>query len=193
MSASKEGAKEPDTDEDGLQIQRYTSMVLVVVPPEGFDDQALRFARSSLYNVHVGTRSVSTVTEELIKGRLQDEFQVDGPIDGERMEDYSGVIFVGCEHGSTFLENPEAQRLAREASAADKMIGAWGRGVAVLARAGVLKGKRVTGARDVATEVERAGGRYTGRQLEVSGKVVTALDEAVGMRFGKALAQIVGI
>lgn len=193
MSAGKEATKTQEVDEDGLPIQRYTSTVLVVVPPEGFDDQALRFARSSLYNVHVGTRTVSTVTEDLIKGRLQDEFQVDGPIAGESMEPYSGIVFVGCEAGSDFLDNADALRLAREAAAADKLIGAWGRAVLVLARAGVVKGGRVTGPSEVSAEVERAGARYTGRQLEVCGKLVTAFDEAVGMRFGKALAQIVGI
>lgn len=192
-TAKKEGASEPETDADGLAIQRYVSMVLVVVPPEGFDDQALRFARSSLYNVHVGTRSVSTVTEELIKGRLQDEFQVDGPIAGETMDAYSGVVFVGCEKGSSFLDDPDVVRLAREAAAQEKLIGAWGRALHVLARAGAVKGRRVTGSAEAAEEVRRAGGRYTGRQLEVSGKLVTALDEAVGMRLGKALAQIVGI
>ena len=193
MSGGKHAPQGQDTDEDGLAIQRYTSIVLVVVPPEGVDDQALRFARSSLYNVHVGTRTVSTVTEDLIKGRLQDEFQVDGSISGETMDAYSGVVFVGCEAGSAFLQNPDVHRLAREAAAADKLIGAWGRAVLVLARAGILKGKRVTGARDIAADVEQAGARYSGRQLEVSGHLVTALDEAVGMRFGKALAQIVGI
>ena len=35
-------------------------MVLVVVPPSEFGDESLRYARSSLSNVHVGTRSVST-------------------------------------------------------------------------------------------------------------------------------------
>ena len=45
----------------------------------------------------------------------------------------------------------------------------------------------------VAGAVKAAGGKYTGRQLEKSGAIVTARDDAVGMRFGKALAAIVGI
>ena len=184
---------EQEKDEDGLVVQKYTSLVLVVVPPREYGDQALRHARSSLYNVHVGTYSVSTNFADLIKGRLQDEFMVDGDIAAARMEAYSGVVFVGGEGALELADNPDALRLAREAAADDKLIGAWGHAVAILARAGVLKGRRVTGSPDVRDLVDAAGGKWTGRQLERDRSLVTASDEAVGMRFGKTLAQIVGI
>jgi protease I len=193
MAKHAAGAGEPQKDADGLVVQQYTSTVLVVVPPSDFAEQTLRHARSSLYNVHVGTWSVSTNSGDLIKGRLQDEFQVDGDIAQATMEPYSGVIFVGGEGAMQLAENEHALRLAREAAAAGKMIGAWDRSVVILARAGILKGRRVTGAPEVRDLVERAGGRFTGRQLERDGVLVTAVDEAVGIRFGKTLAQIVGI
>jgi putative intracellular protease/amidase len=191
--AKKDAAADAHTDEDGLVVQKYESLVLVVVPARDYAEQTLRHARSSLAVVHVGTRSVSTDYERLIKGRLQDEFMVDGPLAGESMDGYAGVIFVGGEGALELADEPDAQRLAREAHAASKLIGAWGHSVAVLARAGVVKKRRVTGAPEVRELVERAGGRFTGRQLERDGQLVTATDEAVGMRFGKTLAQIVGI
>ena len=190
-SHSKPG--EPEKDADGLVVQKYTSLVLVVVPPRDYGDQALRHARSSLYNVHVGTHSVSTNPYDLIKGRLQDEFMVDGDIAAARMDGYSGVVFIGGEGALELVENPDAQRIAREAAAADKMIGAWGHAVAILARAGILKGKRVTCDPSVKDAVVAAGAKWSGRQLERDENLVTAADEAVGMRFGKTLAQIVGI
>jgi putative intracellular protease/amidase len=193
MAKHSSGAGEPEKDADGLVVQKYTSMVLVVVPAREFAEQTLRHARSSLYNVHVGTWSVSTNGKDLIQGRLQDEFMVDGELAGTSMEPYSGVLFVGGEGALELAEDPDAQRLAREASAARKMIGAWGHATAILARAGILKGRKVTGAPEVEKMVRGAGGRFTGRQLERDGDLVTAADEAVGIRFGKTLAQIVGI
>ena len=92
--AEREGA---ELDEDGLVVQKYESVVLVVLPPAGFGDQILRYARSSLYNVHVGTYSVSTLSEEFVKGRLQDEFLVDGALEGTSMDAYSGILVAGCE------------------------------------------------------------------------------------------------
>jgi putative intracellular protease/amidase len=182
-----------ELDDDGLVIQKHRSRVLVVVPPNEFGDESLRYARSSLHNVHVGTWSVSTEYDELIKGRLQDEFLVDGTLEGTSMDDFSGVIFVGGEGAAGLADQADTLRVAREAAQAGKLIGAWGHAVLILARAGVLKGVRVTGDPSVESEVKRAGGKFSGRQLEVSGSIVTSVDDAVGMRFGKALAEIVGI
>jgi protease I len=193
MSKKQAAAPGVEKDADGLVIQKYTSMVLVVVPDAEFDEQTLRHARSSLYNVHVGTTAVSTRADGVVKGRLQDEFLVDGDLRGARMDGYSGVVFAGGEGALKLADDADAQRLAREAAAAGKLIGAWGHSVAILARAGVVKGRRVTGEPELRELVLRAGGRFSGRQLERDDNIVTASDEAVGMRFGKTLAQIVGI
>lgn len=193
MAKHASGSTEPEKDADGLVVQKHTSTVLVVVPARDYGEQTLRHARSSLHNVHVGTWSVSTNWSDLIKGRLQDEFMVDGDIAGAKMDGYSGVLFVGGEGAMDLAENADAQRLAREAAAARKMIGAWGHAVAILARAGIVKGRKVTGSPEVRDLVVEAGGRFSGRQLERDGDLVTAADEAVGIRFGKTLAQIVGI
>jgi putative intracellular protease/amidase len=182
-----------ELDEDGLVIQKYLSTVLVVVPASGYDETTLRYARSALYNVHVGTRSVSRESEENIWGRLQDEFLVDGPLEGTTMDEYSGVLFVdgdGCEE---MANDPVVVQLAREAAADDKLLGAWGRSVLILAKAGVVKGKKLTGEASVKDEARRAGAKWTGVEWQRDGNFVTARDDAAGLRFGKALAQVVGI
>jgi protease I len=185
--------QDAELDEDGIVVQKHRSMVLVVVPAQDFGDESLRYARSSLHNVHVGTRVVSTTYDQEVKGRLQDEFLVDGLLADEGMAAYSGLLFAGGEGAARLADDPDAVRLAREAAQAGKLLATWGHGVEILARAGVLKGIKVTGDPSVREAVQRAGGKYTGRQLEKRGAVVTARDEAVGMRFGKALAEVVGI
>lgn len=192
MSKKEHGAKE-ELDEHGLVVHRYTSTVLVVVPPADFAETTLRYARSSLFNVHVGTRVVSAQDGAFLRGELQDEFQVDGALEGERMEHYSGLILCGGAGAGWLAESADAQRLVREAHAQDKLIGAWGLAVLALAKAGVLKRRRVTGEAAARGALEAAGARYTGTQVEVDGKLVTGLDDASGFRFGKALVQVVQI
>lgn len=193
MAEEKTADNDADTDEYGRAIQRYESMVLVVVPSADYAEETLRYARSCLYNVHVGTRCVARQTEELIRGRLQDEFLPDEPLSAARMADYSGVLFVGGEGALELADDPDAQRLAREAHADGKLVGAWGEAVLVLARAGVLKRRKVTGAPASAEELRRAGAKYTGVQVQRDRNVVTALDDAAGMRFGKALVEFIAI
>jgi protease I len=191
--SKKEAPPSAEVDADGLVVQKYRSQVLLVVPPRDYGEECLRYTRSSLHNVHVGTRSVSLDTATEIRGRHQDEFLADELLSGASLERYSGVIFAGGEGALQLVEDPDALRLAREALAQKKLLAAWGHATAILARAGVLKGKRVTGHPSVRDALVRAGAKYSGRQVESDGSLVTGLDDAAGMRFGKALAAIVGI
>jgi putative intracellular protease/amidase len=192
MSKKDQGAKH-QLDEHGLVVHQYTSTMLVVVPPSGFAETTLRYARSSLFNVHVGTRVVSAEEGAFLRGELQDEFQVDGALATATLAPHSGLLLCGG-HGSAWLaESADVVRLVREAQAQDKLIGAWGLATLALAKAGVVRRKRVTGAREVRAALEAAGARYTGTQVETDGKLVTGLDDAAGFRFGKALVQVVRI
>jgi putative intracellular protease/amidase len=191
-------SKKPDTagaelDADGLVIQKHDARVLVVVPERDFGDEALRYARSSLHNVHVGTWSVSTTAKDEIKGRLQDFFVPDGELATARMDGFAGVIFAGGEGARALASHPDALRLAREAKELKKMIGAWGHAVLILANAGVIRSQRVTGPAELAGAIAQAGGKFTGKEIQISERIVTARDDAAGMRFGKALASIVRI
>lgn len=191
--SKKEASAGEKKDEHGLVVHSYASTVLVVVPTEQYAETTLRYARSALYNVHVGTRSVALDDTRLLKGDLQDEFQVDGRLAGERMEPYSGVIFVGGRGALALRSDADALRLAREATAQKKLVAAWGHALAILAAAGVVKGKRLTGDPSLERTLRGAGARYTGSQIERDGTLVTGYDDASGFRFGKALAQVVGI
>ncbi len=191
--AKKDTKPQTEVDADGLVVQKYRSLVLVVVPPADYGEQALRYARSSLYNVHVGTRSVSTQVSDLIKGAYQDEFLVDDLLSNASMEGYSGLILVGGAGALALADDADVQRLARDAMGKGKLVAAWGHSVALLAKAGVLKGRRVCANAAVRELLERAGAKCSTRQVEVDGNLVTGLDDSAGMRFGKALAEKVGI
>ena len=191
--SKKESAEKQQVDELGLVVHKYVSTVLVVVPPEGIAETTLRYARSALYNVHVGTRSVSTDDQSLIKGVLQDEFQVDGHVAQESMEPYSGLVLVGGPGALELAGDAAVQRLVREAASADKMIAAWGHSTVILARAGVVKGRKVTGDPSIRDDVRAAGGKFTGVQVQRDGNLITAFDDAAGLRMGREMIQIVGI
>ena len=191
--SKKDAAPKSEVDEHGLVVHKYVSTVLVVVPPSGYAETTLRYARSALFNVHVGTRVISSQEGALLRGELQDEFEVDGSLAQESMAPYAGLILCGGEGAAWLAEQPDVLRLVREAREQDKLIGAFGLAVGALARAGVLKKRRVTGDPVLKQAVAGAGARYTGAQLETDGKLVTGLDDASGFRFGKALVQVVRI
>lgn len=191
--SKKDAAPKGEVDEHGLVVHKYVSTVLVVVPPGGYAETTLRYARSALFNVHVGTRVVSSQEGALLRGELQDEFEVDGSLAQETMAPYAGLILCGGEGAAWLGEQADVLRLVREACAQDKLVGAFGLAVGALARADVVRKKRVTGAVAVKAMLTAAGARFTGTQVETDGKLVTGLDDASGFRFGKALVQVVRI
>lgn len=99
--------------------------------------------------------------------------------------DYDAVIFVGGPGARALADTEAATKLAKDAEY--KVLGALGLGVAVLARAGVVKGKRLTGDPVAAASVLEQGGSYTAQPIEVSDKTVTAR----GRRYAEAFAQAV--
>ena len=90
-------------------------------------------------------------------------------------------------------EDAKVQDLLRAADRDGKLIAGWGDALAALARAGVVKGHKVTGDARFEPLVVDAGGKFTGREIVVSKHLVTARDEGAGIRFGQALAEVVRI
>jgi putative intracellular protease/amidase len=190
MAKKKEEKPAVELDEDGIVIHRYQHTVLVVVPPDGFGEQGVCFARSCLGNMRIATRVASSRYDEVLKGRLQEFFLADAPLDQLRASDYSGILIASGD-SDELAEDDRVVRLVREMAAAGKLVAAVGNGLEVLIRAGILKGKRVTGAKKCEQAAKRAGAKYTGRQVESSANVVTALDECAGIRFGRALVDTI--
>ncbi|MEX1023688.1 MAG: DJ-1/PfpI family protein [Planctomycetota bacterium] len=181
-----------ELDENGLVVHKHLATVLVVLAA-GYDEQTLRYARSALFNVSVHTISVAPSDEGLIQGALQDEFQVDQPLEAARMDDYVGLLVCGGPGSKQLADDPKVVELVRAAVQQKKLVAAWGEATSVLAAAGVVKKRKVTGDPSVKSALVAAGAKYTGAQVVVDGNFVTGLDDASGFRFGKALVQVVAI
>lgn len=195
-SASERSAPPPDPDggprdSDGLLVRERAQNVLLVVPAVDFGDEALRYVRSCLYVRAIGSKVVSTAGNATLRGRLQDFFVGDGELATAGIDTFDALVFCGGEGAQALALNPDALRLAREARRQNKPIGAWGHALWILANAEVLRGVRVTGDDSARDAVERAGGKFSGRQLELDQGLCTGRDDAVGMRLGRALAELV--
>ena len=115
---------------DEMELTLLKSAASPIVK-EGLD------ASAALFNVHVGTRCVSTDDQAMSLGELQDELQADEPLSPATvLAPYSGLILCGGPGVAEFLDHPDVLRLTREADAQDKLLAAWGSSVAVLAKAG---------------------------------------------------------
>ncbi|MFH0738845.1 MAG: DJ-1/PfpI family protein [Candidatus Omnitrophota bacterium] len=106
-----------------------------------------------------------------------------------RVNDYDAVLFIGGSGAVQYLEDPLALRLAQDAVAANKIVGAICIAPRILANAGVLKGKRATVYPTEGKELTACGVKYTAGSVEKDGNIITADGPVSARAFGDEIAR----
>jgi protease I len=93
-----------------------------------------------------------------------------------------------------YFDNHAAIELARKAfkSTKVKVLAAICAAVGTLAYAGVLQGKRATSHESVAELVRPRCGEYTGADVTVDGKLITADGPGAAKHFGEEILRLLG-
>lgn len=163
--------------------------VLLVIAPERFRDEELFETRAVL--VRAGhTAVVASTRSGRCLGSRGGHVEAETTIDLERAGGYDAVVFVGGGGSKALWEHPDTLRLAREAAAEGKVLGAICLAPVILGNAGVLTGRRATVAGTEAATIEGKGAIYTGPGVTVDGKIVTANGPKSSASFGERLAEL---
>lgn len=166
--------------------------VALVVAYEGFRDEELFLPRSLLERrgakVVVLSDRTGTAT-----GKLGGTVEIDGLIAAARPEDFDAVVFVGGPGVRAYADRPDCHALARGAFASGRVLASICAAGAILARAGVLKGRRATCYPTEAEILRKAGATYTARNIEIDGLVITGDGPQSASRFGAAVADAVAL
>lgn len=156
---------------------------------QGFRDEEYTEPKKVLEAAGIKVDTVSTARGEA-RGKFRVTAQVDKTIDEINPGDYDALTLVGGPGALPHLDNEKVYKLFQQAAAQGKIIGAICISPVVLAHAGLLKGKTVTCFPDGADEVEKAGAKCTGKDLEVDGMLVTASGPVPAKRYGQALVEL---
>ncbi|MGD2145168.1 MAG: DJ-1/PfpI family protein [Anaerolineae bacterium] len=153
-----------------------------------FEDNEYGVTRAILEELGVAA-TVASLTTDVVEGMAGTEVQPDAVLADVHGADYDAVIFVGGRGYQ--LDDPEGQRIAREAVAEGRVVAAICIAPLTLARAGVVEGKRVTTA--VEPDVmEAAGATVTFAGVERDGNIITANSPGGARRFGEMIAVALG-
>ncbi|MFA6433277.1 MAG: DJ-1/PfpI family protein [Elusimicrobiales bacterium] len=156
---------------------------------QGFRDEEYTEPKRILEAAGVQVTTVSTA-KGVARGKFRVMAQVDRTIDEIDPADYDALTLVGGPGALSNLDNEKVYKLFQQAAAQGKLIGAICISPVVLAHAGLLDGKTVTCFPDGAEEVEKAGAKYTGSDLEIDGRLVTASGPLPAKKYGMALAEL---
>lgn len=162
--------------------------VLMVIAAQNFRDEEYQQPRNILESAGAGI-DVACSSLESSRGMFGLVVKPDLLLEQVKPEDYQAVIFVGGVGSSEYWDNPTAHQIAQTTFTAGKIVGAICIAPVTLARAGLLKGKKATVWSSEKGNIQEGGAIYTGKLVEIDGKIITANGPGAAKEFGQAIVQ----
>jgi putative intracellular protease/amidase len=163
------------------------SRVLFVVAPTRNHPSEYAVTRSALIAAHC---EVKVACKERSATDMNGKrIPVDMTFGHVRPEDFEAVAVIGGYSVWKYVGDPEIKELIRGFADAGKYVGAICAGTYVLGKAGLLKGKKVTGPKS--RKLRRYGATYVGGLVQQDGTIITAKGPAASKVFGNLLAEAI--
>jgi|GEM_PF-267135 len=163
--------------------------ILMVIAHKNFQDREFSVPKELLekkgYLITIASSSLSEA-----QGMLGTKVKPDLLLKEAKATDYDAIVFIGGSGTTQYFNDPQALALAIEAEKHHKVIGAICIAPVILAKAGVLQGKKATVWSGEKQTLQKSGAVCTGKAVEVDGKIITASGPAAAEEFGKALVKI---
>lgn len=163
--------------------------VLFVVAPSDFRDEEYDLPREILEDKGYRVMVAST-SRQIVRGTFGLEVKPDLTLSEAKGAEFAAVIFVGGNGAKIYFKDAEAHRLAREACDAGRVVGAICIAPGILAEAGLLEGKQCTAYPSVKELLRAKGAVYSGEEVVVDGRIVTANGPRSARHFGNAVAAL---
>ncbi len=171
-------------------VKKMDKRVVMIIAHRNFRDEELLETKKVLEDAECSVKIASTDTIPA-RGMFGAFVKPDFTLDRVVVDNYEAVIFVGGSGSEVYFNNPTAHLVARETYEKKKVLGAICIAPCILANAGVLKGKNATvWDGKYILLLEKKGAKYTGKNVEVDGKIVTANGPESAEEFGKAILKL---
>lgn len=150
-------------------------------------DQPKNVLEKAGYQIVTASSQLGTAT-----GRFGLTAKVDIVLDDVKVDDYAAVLFIGGPGSHGYYEDPKAHRIVKDAIDQGKLLGAICAAPGILAHAGVLKGKKATVHDGDIDALKEGGAIYTGKGVEIDGKIITATGPSTAKAWGEEIIKALG-
>ena len=160
--------------------------VLMVIAPVDFRDEEYFETRKILEDV--GNKiTVANSTGQPSKSMFGKIVKVDKSLHDVNSKDFDAIVFVGGSGTGVYFNNQRALSLVKEFNKDGKIIAAICMAPSILANAGILNGRKATAFPSERDNIN-AVGIYTGKTVEVDGKIITGNGPFAAKEFGKKIS-----
>lgn len=173
--------------------------IVMVVAPENFRDEEFAVPAGHFQSKGIAV-TVASTRKGACRGVMGTTANATLSLAEVRAADFDGVAFVGGPGTPAVRRDNESLRIAREFASSGKVVAAICWAPTILAKAGVLEGKKATVWQGDDPEMgmgtgdylERMGADYTGEPVTVDGKFITADGPRSAKRFAEEIVKALG-
>ncbi len=168
--------------------------VAIIIAFKDFQDKEYFGTKEVLEGAGVKTTTVSKKKETAI-GVYGGEIKVDLTLDETNIADYDAVVFIGGGGALKYLDNEVCYKIAKETVKAGKVLGAICISPVILAKAGVLAGKRATVWSSPLDKgpikiLKENGAEYLDEDVVTDAKIITANGPSAAKEFGENIVKL---
>ena len=168
--------------------------VIIVIAQEGFQDKEFSDTKEAISKA--GFRcDVASSSTSIAKGKLGLEIHPDITIEDALigLDMYRAVVFIGGPGAVSYFDDAKVQGLAKIALDKEKLVCAICIAPMILAKAGLLKGRRATvwdGDGKQSEYFGLHGIEYTSEDVTVDENIITANGPEAALAFGEKIAEL---
>lgn len=166
---------------------KTTKKIVMIIAFEKFRDEEYSYPKEVFekagFEVVTASSKMGTAT-----GKLGMKARVDITLDQVKVDDYDAVLFIGGPGSLDYYDNPTCHQIAVETIKEGKLLGAICAAPGIIAKAGVLKGRKATMFENTGVLKEN-GATYTGKGVEIDGKIITATGPQTAKAWGEAIVR----
>ncbi|MDP3917474.1 MAG: DJ-1/PfpI family protein [Nanoarchaeota archaeon] len=163
--------------------------VLMVIAPDGFRDEEYFHVREELEKAK-NKVMVASLKDVAVSSVEKKEVVVDLLIDEADVADYDAMIISGGPGASIYFEEEKILEMCYQTIEQGKILGAICIAPGILARAGVLSGKKATSFESEKSNLDEAGAITSDSHVVVDGQIITADGPQASREFGKRIVEM---
>jgi len=172
------------------QGQVSQAVALLVIPPQGFQDEEFLLTKRALEQGGMQVITASTRMGQLT-GMLGGIVRADLLLNQANLDNFQALVFIGGTGAADYLHSPVVLNLVRQAVTRQKVLAAIGTAPSILANAGALKGARATAFLSEQARLVQGGAVYTGNPVERDGPAITATSAPAAALFARGILDAV--
>ncbi len=167
--------------------------IAFIIAFKNFRDEEYFIPKDIFLKAGFEVKTVSTEKGTAVGGS-GGEAQVDMRFEEFDISQFDAVVFSGGPGAYKYIDDKQVWQIARDAVAQNKLLAAICIAPAILARAGVLEGKKATVWSNVMDRkpiqiLKENGAEYQDKSLVQEGRIITANGPAAAQEFGEAIVQ----